>query len=95
MPDHKADALVKSVKALLAEREAVTAKERELVKTLNAVLNRMGYEVVPVSGQAVGPRGRRRRRVGRRPGRKPGRLAKARGPRRGRSLGHGRKLGRE
>jgi len=32
MPAPKADALVKSVKTLLAEREALTAKERELVK---------------------------------------------------------------
>lgn len=83
MPQRKADALVKSVQALLAEREAVTAKERELVKTLNTVLNKMGYQVVPLSGSAAPARGRRRQAV-RRAGRRPGRPAKARARRRGR-----------
>lgn len=85
MPARKADALVKSVKALLAEREALTAKERELVKTVNTVLNKMGYQVVPLGGSAAPARGRRRRRRAvRRAGRKPGRPAKARARRRGR-----------
>lgn len=85
MPAPKADALVKSVKTLLAEREAVTAKERELVKTLNGVLNQMGYQVVPLSAQAASARGRRRRRkAGRRAGRKPRRPRKAGARRRGR-----------
>lgn len=84
MPAPKADTLVKSVKALLAEREALTAKERELVKTVNTVLGKMGYQVVPLSGSAAPARGRRRRRAGRRPGRKPGRPARARARRRGR-----------
>lgn len=72
MPAPKADALVKSVKALLAEREALTAKERELVRTVNSVLNKMGYRVVPLSGSTAPARGRRGRRAGRRPGRTPG-----------------------
>jgi len=86
MPQRKADALVKSVQALLAEREAVTAKERELVKTLNTVPNKMGCQIVPLSGSAAPARGRRRRRAVRRAGRGPGRPAKARARRRGSRL---------
>lgn len=81
----KPDALVKSVKALLAEREATTAKERELVRSLNGVLNKIGYQVVPL-GRSATPGGRRRRRrtVPRADG-KPGRPTRARARRRGRA----------
>ena len=37
MPQRRADAVVQLVKVLLAEREAVTAKERELVRSLKPV----------------------------------------------------------
>ncbi len=55
----KADALVKSVESLVAEKEAVATKEKELVAALNAVLNKVGYEVVPVGGRVRGVRGGR------------------------------------
>jgi hypothetical protein len=42
----KTDALVKSVEHLLAEREAVATKEKELIDGLNAILAKMGYQVV-------------------------------------------------
>lgn len=83
MPERKADALVKSVKALLTEREVLAAKEKELVSTLNGVLNKMGYQVVALGGRAAATRARGRRGVrGRTPGRKPGRPPKTQARRR-------------
>lgn len=46
----KAKALVQAVKALLTEKRAVATKERELVKSLNSVLTKIGYEVHRVPG---------------------------------------------
>lgn len=57
VPEMKPETLVKSVDDLLAERQAVVKKERELVQSLNGALRKMGYEVVPVDGvAAVRPR---------------------------------------
>ena len=42
MADLKTDALVKSLESLVAEKQAVTSKEKELVDGLNAVLSKMG-----------------------------------------------------
>jgi len=42
----KTAALVKSLEGLVAEKQAVTSKEKELVDGLNAVLSKMGYRVV-------------------------------------------------
>jgi hypothetical protein len=66
----KADTIVRSVETLLAEKVAVQEKEKGLIKDLNGVLSRMGYEVVPVRDGRVGVK-RRRRRKG--PGRPRGR----------------------
>ncbi len=68
MSESKSDRLLKLVGALLAEKDGVAAKEKELVASLNAAVNKMGYAVV-----ATGTGARRRR--GRPPGRKPGRKA--------------------
>lgn len=46
MAEPKADALVKSLESLVAEKQAVTGKEKELIDGLNAVLSQMGYRVV-------------------------------------------------
>ena len=46
MADPKTDALVKSLENLVAEKQAVTSKEKELIDGLNAVLSKMGYRVV-------------------------------------------------
>lgn len=77
----KTDALVKSLESLVAEKQAVTSKEKELIDGLNAVLSKMGYRVVATSavpkrrGRPPGsPTGKRR-------GRPPG-SGKKRGPRR-------------
>jgi hypothetical protein len=83
----KTDALVKSVEHLLAEREAVATKEKELIDGLNAVLAKMGYQVVATNavpqrqrrpagrrrgpGRPAGSGNARRRRRRRRPGRPP------------------------
>jgi hypothetical protein len=75
----KTDALVKSVEHLLAEREAVATKEKELIDGLNAVLAKMGYQVVATST------------VPKRPGRPPG---NRRGPGRPAGSGNGRRRGR-
>jgi hypothetical protein len=66
----KTDALVKSVESLVAEKQAVTSKEKELIDGLNAVLSKMGYRVV---AETAVPK-----RRGRPPGggvRRPGRPA--------------------
>jgi hypothetical protein len=72
----KTDALVKALESLVAEKQAVTSKEKELVEGLNAVLSKMGYRVVPTTA------------VPKRRGRPPG---SATGKRRGRPPGSGKK----
>ena len=42
MAELKTDALIKSLGSLVAEKESVTSREKELVDKLNAVLSRMG-----------------------------------------------------
>jgi colicin import membrane protein len=64
----KTDALVKSLEVLVAEKMAVTAREKELVDGLNAVLSKMGYRVVAAAAVAK-RRGRPRGSGARRPGR--------------------------
>jgi hypothetical protein len=67
----KTDALVKSVETLVAEKLAVTAKEKELVDGLNAVLSKMGYQVVETTAVPK-RRGRPPGSGSRRPGRPKG-----------------------
>jgi len=67
MAGPKADALVKSVQNLVAERQAVAAREKQLVLRLGAALVKIGYRVVPMGPDgAARPRRRRGRRRGRR-----------------------------
>jgi hypothetical protein len=76
----KTDALVKSLESLVAEKQAVTSKEKELVDGLNAVLSKMGYRVVAATavpkrrGRPPGSTTEKRR------GRPPGSGKKRRGP---------------
>ena len=77
MADLKTDALVKSLESLVAEKQAVSSKEKELVDGLNAVLSKMGYRVVATSA------------VPKRRGRPPG--SKARRPGRRKGSGNGRR----
>jgi hypothetical protein len=42
----KEDDLVKSVESLLAEKQAIAAREKKLIEDLNAVLGKMGHRVV-------------------------------------------------
>jgi hypothetical protein len=89
--ESKTAALVKSLEELVAEKQAVTSKEQELVDGLNAVLAKMGYRVVaasavpkrrgrpPGTGRPKGSgRGQRRRGPGRPP--KAAGAPKRRGP---------------
>ena len=76
MAEIKTDALIKSLEGLVAEKQAVTSKEKELVDGLNAVLSKMGYRVVAAAA------------VPKRRGRPPG---SATGRRRGRPSGSGKK----
>lgn len=46
MAEPKTDALVKALESLVAEKQAVTSQEKELVDGLNAVFSKMGYRVV-------------------------------------------------
>ncbi len=65
--------LFESVEALLADKRALLVKEKGLLKTLNRVLTKIGYEAVPTDSIV-----RPVRRRGRRPRRKPGRPRKRR-----------------
>src|SRR5438093_11390112 len=42
------ETLVKTMESILEEREASQAKEKEAVESLNTVLQRMGYQIVPL-----------------------------------------------
>jgi hypothetical protein len=42
------ETLVKTMESILEEREASQAKEKEAVESLRAVLQRMGYQIVPL-----------------------------------------------
>jgi hypothetical protein len=42
------ETLVKTMESILEERIASQAKEKEAVESLNAVLQRMGYQIVPL-----------------------------------------------
>ena len=77
MAESKTDALVKSLELLVAEKQAVTAKEKELIDGLNAVLSKMGYRVIAATA------------VPKRRGRPPG--SKARRPGRPKGSGNGRR----
>jgi hypothetical protein len=88
MPDPKNNPLVKSVEALATQKEEVATRVEELVQSLNAVLRRMGYQVVPVTGGAG--TGKRR---GRPPGSGRGRKTK-RGPGRPPKNGRRKRRGR-
>jgi hypothetical protein len=54
------ETLVKTMESILEEREASQAKEKEAVESINAVLQRMGYQIVPLHQEA-----RRRQKRGR------------------------------
>jgi len=75
MPRRKADTLTKSVQALLVERRTVGEKEKGLIRRLNKVLTKIGYEAVPTNAAGPAVR-RRRRRRGRKPGRPRGKRAR-------------------
>ena len=68
MAELKTDALVKHLESLVAEKQAVTSKEKELIDGLNAVLSKMGYRVVAATA------------VPKRRGRPPGSGKQRRGP---------------
>jgi len=61
--------LVKSVEGLLADKQALAAREKKLIDDLNAALAKMGYRVVPANS-ADAPK---------KPGRPPG-SGKSSGP---------------
>jgi hypothetical protein len=42
------ETLVRTMESILEEREASQAKEKEAVESLNVVLQRMGYQIVPL-----------------------------------------------
>ena len=55
----KSDAILSSVTSFLSEKQSVASKEMKLVRQLNGVLRKMGYQVVP---QGKGPARRKKRR---------------------------------
>ena len=46
MAESKEDGLVKSVESLLADKQALAAREKKLIEDLNTALGKMGYRVV-------------------------------------------------
>ncbi|WP_447980415.1 hypothetical protein [Candidatus Nitrospira bockiana] len=52
--------LIEGVRKLLTEKEALALKERRLIESLNQVLQKVGYQIVPKAG--AGATGRRRGR---------------------------------
>jgi hypothetical protein len=80
----KTDALIKSLESLVAEKESVTSREKEIVDKLNAVLSRMGYRVIPATAvlkrRGRPPGSKARRRPGRPKGSGNGRRRRRRGP---------------
>ncbi len=64
MAEPEEDGLVKCVKSLLADKQAMAAREKKLIEDLNAALGQMGYRVV--STKATGAD------TPKKPGRPPG-----------------------
>jgi hypothetical protein len=60
--------LVKCVERLLADKEAMEAREQKLIEDLNAALEKMGYRVVPIKS----PSGTGGAQTGKKRGRPPG-----------------------
>lgn len=89
MPDSRSEAVKSSVENLIAEKKQIARQETALIRTLNRMLKKMGYHIVPVGGQG-GERKKRGRRRGRKPGPKPGRKAGTRTPTR--AVGRRRRL---
>jgi hypothetical protein len=54
------ETLVKTMESILEEREASRTKEKEAIESLNVVLQRMGYQIVPLHQES-----RRRSKRGR------------------------------
>lgn len=62
MPQGDESNLVKSVESLLADKQAMAAREKKLIEDLNSALGKIGYRVVPTNSPD-----------GAHPARKPGR----------------------
>jgi len=56
--------LVKCVESLLADKQAMAAREKKLIDDLNAALGKMGYRVVSTKGSSA--------ETPKKPGRPPG-----------------------
>jgi hypothetical protein len=52
------ETLVKTLESILEEREASQAKEKNAIESLNGVLQRMGYQIVPLHQDSRRRRGR-------------------------------------
>jgi hypothetical protein len=56
--------MIKCVESLLADKEAMAAREKKLIDDLNAALGKMGYRVVSTKGSGA--------ETPKKPGRPPG-----------------------
>lgn len=65
MAESDENGLVKSVESLLADKQALAAREKKLIDDLNAALGKMGYRVVSTKGANAGD-------APKKPGRPPG-----------------------
>src|SRR5437016_5749979 len=76
MAEPRDNGLVGSVENLLAEKEAVAAKEKKLIENLNAALGKMGYRVVSAKGGAHSAGAGSGKKLGRPPGSGKGQTSK-------------------
>ncbi len=81
MARQKRERMMKSVGTLLADRLALQKRERKFIRSVNVMLQKIGYEVVARDASLPV---RRRRRLKRGPGRLPAKPAEARKARPGR-----------
>lgn len=65
MAEPDEEGLVKSVDSLLADKQALAAREKKLIDDLNAALGKMGYRVVSTKAASAGDGPKK-------PGRPPG-----------------------
>jgi hypothetical protein len=77
MAESREDGIVKSVENLLAEKQAIAAKEKQLIEDLNVMLGKMGYRVVSTRTGAHAAGAGAAKKPGRPPGTGKGQAASA------------------
>lgn len=77
MAEPEENGMVKCVENLLADKQAMAAREKKLIDDLNTALGKMGYRVVSTKGGAAAGNPEAARKPGRPPGSGKGQAPKA------------------